>query len=82
MTIFETERYGVISMLTRRGRSAIAARLAQKHWQLGDVGRSAAYERGCKIDLPMVPFTYRCPRTGLQVQGWAAARLANDLLAE
>jgi hypothetical protein len=21
----------------------------------------------------MVPFTYRCPRTGLQVQGWAAA---------
>jgi hypothetical protein len=22
--------------------------------------------------LPMVPFTYRCPRTGQQVQGWAA----------
>ena len=21
----------------------------------------------------MVPFTYRCPRTGQQVQGWAAA---------
>ena len=27
----------------------------------------------------MVPFTYRCPRTGQQVQGWAAAdHLAND----
>jgi hypothetical protein len=22
--------------------------------------------------LPMVHFTYRCPRTGQQVQGWAA----------
>ena len=21
---------------------------------------------------PMIPFTYRCPRTGQQVQGWAA----------
>jgi hypothetical protein len=28
--------------------------------------------------LPMVSFTYRCPRTGQQVQGWAAA----DLLAD
>jgi hypothetical protein len=23
----------------------------------------------------MVPFTYRCPRTGQQVQGWAADNL-------
>jgi hypothetical protein len=26
----------------------------------------------------MVPFTYRCPRTGLQVQGWAAADPLTD----
>jgi hypothetical protein len=25
----------------------------------------------------MVPFTYRCPRTGEQVQGWAAADLGD-----
>ena len=25
----------------------------------------------------MVPFTYRCPRTGQQVQGWAAADLGD-----
>jgi hypothetical protein len=26
----------------------------------------------------MVPFTYRCPRIGLQVQGWAAADPLTD----
>ena len=26
----------------------------------------------------MVPFTYRCPRTGQQVQGWAAADLGDS----
>jgi RNase P subunit RPR2 len=26
----------------------------------------------------MVPFTYRCPRTGLLVQGWAAADQLTD----
>jgi len=26
----------------------------------------------------MVPFTYRCPQTGQQVQGWAAADYLTD----
>jgi hypothetical protein len=29
-------------------------------------------ERNPFGSLRMVPFTYRCPRTGQQVQGWAA----------
>jgi hypothetical protein len=24
------------------------------------------------LNLPMIPFTYRCPRTGQQMHGWAA----------
>jgi hypothetical protein len=36
-------------------------------------------ERGLLLAvLPMGPFTYRCPRTGLQVQGWAAADPLTD----
>jgi hypothetical protein len=30
----------------------------------------------------MVPFTYRCPRTGLQVQGWAADLLTDGEIYE
>jgi hypothetical protein len=30
----------------------------------------------------MVPFTYRCPRTGQQVQGWAIDALAEGELYE
>ena len=29
-------------------------------------------QRSRKCNLPMIPFTYRCPQTGQQVQGWAA----------
>jgi hypothetical protein len=32
--------------------------------------------------LPMVSFTYRCPRTGLQVQGWAADPLIDGEIYE
>jgi hypothetical protein len=30
----------------------------------------------------MVPFTYRCPRTGQQVQGWAADDLTDGEIYE
>jgi DNA-directed RNA polymerase subunit RPC12/RpoP len=32
--------------------------------------------------MPMVPFTYRCARTGQQVQGWATDDLADGEIYE
>ena len=32
--------------------------------------------------LPMTPFTYRCPRTGQRVQGWAADDLTDGEIYE
>jgi hypothetical protein len=36
----------------------------------------------CGLPTPMIPFTYRCPRTGQQVQGWAADDLTNGEIYE